>query len=92
MSEDSYAVTTVAAIKNAAKSMATMPVILEKAFKPGKKRKVTDALNTTAALQRQWKVGFAKHKWGGCIGLTTRQVCASITGITETTFFIDYPG
>ena len=71
--------TTVAAIENAAKSMATMPVVLERASKPGKERKVTDALNTTAALQRQWKVGF--YKKGRCIGLTTRQVQAPMTSV-----------
>ena len=42
--------TTVAAIENAAKRTATMPVVREKASKPGKERKVTDALNTTAAF------------------------------------------
>jgi hypothetical protein len=42
--------TTVAAIENAAKRMATMPVVREKASKTGKERRVTDAFNTTAAL------------------------------------------
>jgi hypothetical protein len=55
--------TTVAAIENAAKRMATMPVVHEKASMTGKERKVTDALNTTAAFnrfffKRQRKVGF----------------------------------
>jgi hypothetical protein len=45
--------TTVAAIENAANRIATIPVILEKASKPGKERKVTEALNTTAALQKK---------------------------------------
>jgi hypothetical protein len=73
-------VTTVAAIENAAKRMATMPVVREKASKPSKERKVTDALNTTAALtvfKRQRKGDF-KRRW---IGRTTRQVHAPMTSV-----------
>ena len=49
--------TTVAAFENAAKRMATIPVVREKESKPGKERKVTDALNTTAALRNDDKEG-----------------------------------
>jgi hypothetical protein len=43
--------TSVAAIENVAKTMATMPAVREKGSKPGKEMKVTDALNTMAALR-----------------------------------------
>jgi len=64
--------TTATAIENAAKlSIATMPIILEKASNPGKERKFTDALNTTAALQRQWSILLAKGE-SVCIRRATR--------------------
>jgi hypothetical protein len=44
--------TSVAAIENAPKRMATKLVVRERASKPGKERKVTDALNTMAALRQ----------------------------------------
>ena len=75
-------VKTVAAIENVAKRMATTPVVREKASKPGKERKVTDVLNTTAAsnrffFKRQRKVGFSRR----LIGRTTRQVHAPMTSV-----------
>ena len=42
--------TTVAAIENAEKRIATMVVIREKASKPGIDKKITDTLNTKKAL------------------------------------------
>jgi hypothetical protein len=57
--------TTVAAIENAAKRIATIPVVREKASKPGKERKVTDALNTTAALRNNDKEGRFLPSKGG---------------------------
>ena len=54
--------TIVAAIENAAKRIATIDIIREKASKPDKKKKMTDALNTMTALQRQWKVGLASKR------------------------------
>jgi hypothetical protein len=84
--------TTVAAIENAARRMATMPVVREKASKPGKERKVTDALNTMAALRRgkvgslaREKGGWTYHKTGAC----TDDKCRC--RIAKTTFFIN-PG
>jgi hypothetical protein len=59
--------TTVAAIENAAKRIATMSVVREKAFKPGKERGVTDALNRTAALRNDGKEG---RFVGSEVGLT----------------------
>jgi hypothetical protein len=56
--------TTVDAIENAAKRIATIPVIREKASKPGKERKVTDALNTTAALNDDKEGRFLPSKGG----------------------------
>jgi hypothetical protein len=42
--------TTVAAIEDAEKRIAITAVIREKSSKPGKDRKITDALNTMTAL------------------------------------------
>jgi hypothetical protein len=71
----------VAAIENVAKRIATMPVVHEKASKPG--RKVTDALNTTAPLRTTTKkVGLlSKGRKEGCMVLTTRQVHAPMTSV-----------
>ena len=72
--------TSVVFIENAAKKMATMPVVFEKATNPGKKRKVTDALKTTASLTTTM-VGFAKQKGRVCIGRTTRQAHAPMGSV-----------
>jgi hypothetical protein len=48
--------TNVAAMEKEAKSVATRPAILAKLSKPGKDRKVTDALKTIAAYSRHGKV------------------------------------
>lgn len=85
--------TTVAAIENVAKTMATMPVVREKASKPGKERNVTDALNIMAAL-RQGRFALVRgklkmvayHKTGA--GPNNQCGCSNIA---KTTFFV-YPG
>ena len=69
---------TVAAIENTAKRMVTMPVVREKASKPGKERKVTDAFNITAAL-RQGRSVASKGEKGD--GHTTRKVHAPMSSV-----------
>lgn len=44
--------------ENNLKRMAAIPADGEKAFKPGRERKATDALSTTAALRNDDKEGF----------------------------------
>ena len=76
--------TPVAASANAAKSIATMAAVRVTPSKPGKERKVTDALNTIAALYiyiraiRRYNDEAAEFK---SKGLTIKQVQAPIINI-----------
>jgi hypothetical protein len=57
-----------------------MPVVREKASKPGKERKVTDALNTTAALRTTTKkVGSLRCKVKGLSKLSKGGASKAIT-------------